>query len=357
MVPALVKAGDDCLVKVRIDKGNLSGLARLQHILPFGLTAKPVETQGARFSMVDNLVKFIWDRLPADPSFEISYRILTDPNASGLQAVTGTFAFVENDTIQNVDVDSVYLNYSGDPAAEKKPEVERKILILNREAGEYRVELTVYRKEGQSAAQFVDLIPEGFTVTDVNSHGGRFLFNKRKAVFEWDELPTEASFQIGYTLLASEPHAQHPVINGFLVYGSVQNEPPIDPRTPVSEEMQAAISKSLKKETPSLQPVPRSTAPGDGVFYKIQISATRKSPVRNEEFIRKSFHVDGPVELSQHEGWNKYMIGSFETLRDAKDVRSRAVKDAPGAFVVAYYHGERIRVEDAIAMSKQKTNP
>ena len=30
MVPSFVKAGEDCLVIVKIEKGNLSGLARLQ---------------------------------------------------------------------------------------------------------------------------------------------------------------------------------------------------------------------------------------------------------------------------------------------------------------------------------------
>src|SRR5689334_5590055 len=82
--PQLVP-GKVCIVTVTISKGDVSGYGLLQQLLPYGLTATPVELHNARFEMEDNLVKMTWESLPDEKSFTVSYKIQTDPNELAMQ--------------------------------------------------------------------------------------------------------------------------------------------------------------------------------------------------------------------------------------------------------------------------------
>jgi len=88
-------------------------------------------------------------------------------------------------------------------------------------------------------------------------------------------------------------------------------------------------------------------APQKGIFYKIQIAATRKSPLRTDKFFREKFHIDQHVDLAEQEGWRKYMIGNFETYASANEFSRRTREKVPDAFVVAYKNAQRIPIKEA----------
>ena len=84
-----------------------------------------------------------------------------------------------------------------------------------------------------------------------------------------------------------------------------------------------------------------------GIFYKVQISATIKSPVRDNAWFHKYYKVDEDVALSYHEGWKKYLIGSFTNFHEANLHKRKTRKTVSDAFVVAYQDGQRISLQEA----------
>jgi N-acetylmuramoyl-L-alanine amidase len=91
-----------------------------------------------------------------------------------------------------------------------------------------------------------------------------------------------------------------------------------------------------------------------GIEYKVQISATRKSPVRNNDFFSSKYKLTDNVELTYHDGWKKYLIGKFENYKQANAYRKQTQQKVSDAFVVAYDNGMRIPLSDA--RKKQKLN-
>ena len=92
-----VAPGGSVTVSVTIHKGALSGFAKLEEILPAGLTATEGNKQSASFTFVDGKVKMVWLSLPSDSVFTVTYNIATGASMSGDQSITGTFSYVLND--------------------------------------------------------------------------------------------------------------------------------------------------------------------------------------------------------------------------------------------------------------------
>ena len=85
------------LVEITVNKGNLSGFAKLLETLPIGFTAVSGESKGASFSFNDQKVKFVWVSLPSEPEFKLSYKINISAVAAGTLPIDGIFSYIEND--------------------------------------------------------------------------------------------------------------------------------------------------------------------------------------------------------------------------------------------------------------------
>ena len=93
-------------------------------------------------------------------------------------------------------------------------------------------------------------------------------------------------------------------------------------------------------------------APQSGIYYKVQISATMKSPVRNNAWFSTKYKWQDNVDLAMQDGWKKYMIGTFNNYEQAKAFRNQTSEKISDAFVVAYDHGQRISVQEALKSNK-----
>ncbi len=89
-------ASDEFIVEVTLNKGNISGFAKLVESLPSGFTASAMESAGASFSFADQKARFIWVTLPTEPEFKISYKVNVQ-NASGDQIIEGLFSYIDNE--------------------------------------------------------------------------------------------------------------------------------------------------------------------------------------------------------------------------------------------------------------------
>lgn len=93
---APANAAGEFVVEVTVNKGNLTGFAKLVENLPTGFTASSVESSGATFSFTDQKVRYIWVSLPPQPEFKISYKVKIK-GFSGDSQIDGVFSYIEND--------------------------------------------------------------------------------------------------------------------------------------------------------------------------------------------------------------------------------------------------------------------
>ncbi len=100
------EAGMEFTVEINVKKDGMKGFARIQEVLPAGLTAMSLENKGGTFSFIDQKVKIIWDNLPADEDIKVSYRVVASENASGEMAISGSFSYVENDDPKKAEIPS-----------------------------------------------------------------------------------------------------------------------------------------------------------------------------------------------------------------------------------------------------------
>ena len=87
----------DYIIEVSVEKGSLSGFAKLQESIPQGLNATEIENSGSSFTFSDQKVKFVWIFLPSQSQFTISYKISASNNVYGSQTLDGLFSYIEND--------------------------------------------------------------------------------------------------------------------------------------------------------------------------------------------------------------------------------------------------------------------
>jgi len=90
---------DNFTVEIQVNKGNISGFAKLLETLPAGFTATAGDLQGASFSfdVSTQKVKFVWVSMPSQTEFRISYKVAVASGTTGTQSIDGVFSYIEND--------------------------------------------------------------------------------------------------------------------------------------------------------------------------------------------------------------------------------------------------------------------
>lgn len=358
--PAVIKAGDDFIVSLKIQKSTINGFARLQQDLPAGFIAEEIENGGADFIFEDQKIKFIWVKFPNENDFIITYKIRTDKNTSGNKIINGEFVFMENGKTQKQQLSTVNVSIKENLSASlSNPQVTRRLLTIAPEKGEYRVELIVYPNETNEAARFTDDIPENFTAELIEAHGAEFSFENQSVVFNWKKLPSERSFMIAYSVKSGKT-GNAPVINGVFLLGEINKELPTQNKDPYNKDFlnASAVKATDANINPSHSPLTDTKkvisekkilpAAEKGITYKVQISATQKSSVKTSSWFNSKYLINSDVELTYQEGWKKYLIGSFHAYNDASNFKKHTQEKIPDAFVVAYENGMRISVRDAL---------
>ncbi|MBS1634410.1 MAG: hypothetical protein JST26_00715 [Bacteroidetes bacterium] len=124
--------------------------------------------------------------------------------------------------------------------------------------------------------------------------------------------------------------------------GNTSNEPLVTLKTKGIEIKNNSAYSSSK-------PIPIDEKIQDGLVFKVQVGAF-KNPLPNDQFKGLS-PVVGQTTPS---GYIRYMAGNFDEFTDANavknDLRRLGYSDA---FVVAYYNGQRITINEAIGKLKE----
>ena len=101
-IPESAKAGDEFLVELTLNKGDIEGFARFQQELPVGFTAVARQTANGEFKFEDQKVKIQWMRVPFDRVVVVSYAIQVAPTISGTFNFEGKFSYIENNNVQTI---------------------------------------------------------------------------------------------------------------------------------------------------------------------------------------------------------------------------------------------------------------
>ena len=96
-LPASASAGQPIEAKYNLTKSPTMGsFAKFQVDLPAGFTAESVEIKGGNFTFENNRVKIVWVSLPADASFDFTFRMTPPSTTSGNVTFAPQFFYLEN---------------------------------------------------------------------------------------------------------------------------------------------------------------------------------------------------------------------------------------------------------------------
>jgi hypothetical protein len=412
-MPEKIKPGDEFTVELTIEKGNISGFAKLQNELPEGFTASAIESKSASFTFIDQKVKYIWMSLPTESDFKISYKVKVGNNvAPGNKSISGSFSYLENNDKQNFEIASKNITVEGAPLAqqaspqtsdddEDEAPVAKTTPVNNQPASiqgavaafrkieesgiakkDFLVEITINKANTEGFAKLQEVLPKGFTATGVETKNAAFSFVDQKAKFVWMSLPAEKEFKVSYRVKIDPNITGNYFINGefsYIVDGEtrksiipqqsvkVTDDAPLADVTPQTQNGKIPVKEDTQKlpvqDKPAKLPVKDKPAPAvtkappaqHGVNYRVQIAAGHT--LVNVSYFDKKYGVREQIYTEMHEGWNKYTIGGYNTYADARNNRESSKSNYgldTGPFVTAYNNGERITVQEALMITNQR---
>ncbi len=404
--PSVTDAGSTVDVEIELYKDQITGFARFQQELPYGVTASPVYPADMNFYFEDNTVKMIWLNLPPEDKITIRYQLQVYERLKGDIILDGTFSYIDNNQRRSTSAPGSKLAINPSSKFEERfivdvSEANQKLLppppsadgsgdifairqnpVLDNDLG-YFVNILVNKAGKNHFAKIEEVIPEGFTAVEMESHGGIFSFSDQKARIIWKSLPAENNFVASYRLIPDDGINSTPEVRGefsFMHNDITANRIIIQKDTDLSnlnEDDRNTFIASLTtennkhtgmpaKEVAASAPAGKTASAGSyaktsrplpskqGINYRVQLAAGHKSVDVKQYFSR--LNITDEVSTEMHEGWIKYSIGSFNDYKSARDQREHVWNTTPinDAFVAAYNGVTRITVQEALMVANHQ---
>ena len=395
-MPESVKAGDEFVITVRIDKGELSGFAKFTQELPQGFTATLVSSSDATFSFKDNKVKFIWVSLPVSTDFSFSYKVKVNEGVSGNFNIGGVFAYIFDNEKQTADLESKTLTVGTTESMAQteapikgyieeeitKVQCKRTTSVIPGLVNTFKVELRIDKPGINGFAKIEESIPDGFYASELENDGGVFSFTNQLVKILWMAMPDKEQFIVSYKLTSKNDVSGNQKIVGAFSYLSgnesikyfiasstifIEHDEGDDVPTIIIadeggdfKEKEVVVAPVIVPE-PVVEPDPIEEKvvavipePQSDVTYKVQVAAGH-TPVGKNYFASK-FNLNEDISIENHQGWIKYTFGDFNVYKDCRDKRNYVWNSTniTDAFVTAYNAGKRITVQEALMISNQK---
>ncbi len=236
--PKTAKPNTEFAVEIKINKGGVSGFAKLQIEVPQGVTVKEVESKGGNFSFASGIGKIIWTATPSDAEFTVKFLMVGDATVSGSKTIASKFSYVNNNAKEVVEMTPAEILF-GDGAAvvattptetqstapanntssstppasttnntpsfdnpvEPNSNVMCKRTISNgANANEINVEVKIRKPAIKGFAKYQEILPTGYNAKGIKTNGSSFSVSDGKAKFVWVSLPPEDEMIISYVL-------------------------------------------------------------------------------------------------------------------------------------------------------------
>ncbi|MCB9360886.1 MAG: hypothetical protein H6587_05675 [Flavobacteriales bacterium] len=261
----------------------------------------------------------------------------------------------------------------------------------NNDDNNYEVTVKISQTNLEGFAKIVETIPSGFSAEAIETKGGVFSFKENEAKILWMAAPTDKEFEISYKIIANSAIEKTYTINGAFSYldnditqkfllnstefkytKSIQEEevvaeviepttesesieePEIEESTPIIEEQDPIIEEtySSKQDETTTSKITSTPQPETGISYKVQVGAGHQKVSAN--YFAVKYNLTDKVATESHQGWIKYVVGSYSDYKSARDKRNTVRSNVKTAFVTAYNQGARITVQEALMISNQK---
>lgn len=288
---------DHFLVQIDLYKDGIKGFAKIEETIPAGMNAEAVKKSNAVFTQIDDKVKFVWFSIPEEDSLHVVYEIFAESSEHGEFEVDGEFTYLRNNESKTAKLKNITKEMSSEE--------------MITEAIADSMSNTV-----EELAEIAE-IPE--PVTEVEPE---------EIVEEVVETPVE---EVPEEIIEEVVEAVTEVVPEEVVEEAVE--------TPEIEEFQEVTN------------IP---SPDTGVSYKVQIAAGKN--VVDAAYFEKRHSFSEAFNIETYTDWIKYTTGDHDVYREARDQRDHINNNFnfDGPFVTAYNDGNRITVQEALMITRQK---
>ncbi len=313
-LPATAAPGGSFTMELNVAKGDVSGFAKLQQILPPGFSAEAGETANATFSFKDQKVKFLWMALPNN-DFSVSYKVTVDQSLSGNQIIDGTFAYIKDNETEKFIIPKDIITIGADGAEEAQQAAMDQILADQqaKEAAAEEARKAAAPEEESSTAEEVEEVVA--------------------------EVAEEVAEEVEEVAEAVEEVAEEVVEEAEEVVEEVE------------EVVEEVAEEEPVAEAPSYNDAMMKSKPG--LVFRVQVAAGPNQV--DPSTFQSKYGLSEAVVIEEHEGMFKYVVGEFGSYRPAKTF-SNELRDnngVEGPFVTAYNDGVRIHVREALDIAGQ----
>jgi len=301
-----------------------------------------------------------------------------------------------NDTNDNTETETATTNATEQPANENNVEnnnepatvsisnVSVNQSVLPQPDNSFIVNVTIEKGNMLGFAKYQADIPNGFKAENIESAGASFAFKNQKAKFIWMALPNESTFKISYKLVPiGAPSGNYTVNSTFSYVENDETRTKSIPTASFNYTSDDTFVSNLKEDNPELPSGNETSATQEieptttnnytastntndntsvadnnpaarNVKYKVQVGAGHQIIPMN--YFRKKYNLTDKVTLELHEGWRKYVIGSYSVYKEARDKRNQVWSNnqITDAFVTAYNGSTRITVQEALMITNQQ---
>ncbi|OQX99465.1 MAG: hypothetical protein B6I20_09920 [Bacteroidetes bacterium 4572_117] len=108
--PFYSKDQKSIIVKLLVSRGIAQGAAKIKEKIPTGYKASLIESGNASFSIDKQTVEFVWNKLPKEKDFVISYKLSPVSFNPQLPKIEGSFMYQANGQLQTPKIREVYMN-------------------------------------------------------------------------------------------------------------------------------------------------------------------------------------------------------------------------------------------------------
>ncbi len=200
--PARIPVQGTCEVELVVNKGDVTGFAKLQHAFPTGVKVEAIETQGATFTFAEQKMKWIWMALPKEESFTIKYKLTVEDEYITEVELGGTFSYLEKNERRSFYIPASLLAVGEEKVEEevKEPVVATNRVITDEGSGNYRVDVTIKRENVTGFAKIQEYIPAGVSASSIAEESAVFSVVNDKVKFVWMNLPDANEFTVSYRI-------------------------------------------------------------------------------------------------------------------------------------------------------------
>lgn len=359
-IPEELPINETVSVNWAVHKGELEGFAKLTFHFPDHLSVSMRNGNGATFSFENQQAKVIWMDMPKSGTLAIGLDLLALPGFVG-GTIDATFSFVRSGQRVDLPLDGAIVRADRATLAMGHAFYQGMRTLHRLDENRRQVEIQVASEPTEGFLKIEEQLPMDCTAEVMEAGGATTSQLDRALKFVWFEAPKEPNFKLSYILTCQDPKTFNFSWSGEVAY--VSDDRPMVKKiittTGGAAMTQAAESAYVPNTTPIRDEIPANTRNdvAEAIRYRVQIMAAHRYV--DENWVRNRFGFESGVAIDEQNDWFKYTTGEEKDYVKARNLRQNLSSQFafPGPFVTAYLRGERITVQEALALSSQQWTP